>query len=685
MPGLELQALNGTVYTVGIVVVTFAATGKNVGRTCGTVARFDRKNTIMSFKQYWRGNLVCGGLTLGILGFTPTARANVYASNIKFNGSTNATAAAGLGVTISYILNEPASLGVSLQILSGTNVVRVLNIPGQHVGTLHGFNEVLWDTRDAGSNYVANGTYSVNITAASSGYTNWEQTTTDGADQTWIWEGRGIAVDRNANGLYYGRIFVANADTGNDPANILGDRLGIMKLNADGSAADEGGSSAALDGHTWAGGGESPWKLAVSDDDFVYVDDLQNNGEVFRWDPTFSTNSLLYALRRDNRPASAHLDGPALVGAGTNAQMWMGDRSGPNGVLKWPLDPNGACPSNNLGTTVVGLGGDLKMAPSALALDKFGNIYVCQSVTVSGDTNSRVLRFPAYDPSTNGGSPELTADWAIGGGDDEYGGATALAVDPTGTYLAVCFLGASIGGVTANGNTKILSTANGALVTNVDLGVAMLYPDGNYYTNHIDTACAWDAVGNLYYIDSYFNRWRAVSPPGTNQSTTLGAARLQIQLPPIQITSIQPSGSTVTITFTAGAVESTNSFVVQSASSPVGPYAPIGGVTFTVVSPGVFQAVFQAGSQPAFYRIARVTSSPQPPHITSLRIAGGTATIDFTAGASDPSGAFALVSAAGPLGPYLVAAGASIQPLSAGVFRATVLAGASSQFYRIRR
>ena len=91
--------------------------------------------------------------------------------------------------------------------------------------------------------------------------------------------------------------------------------------------------------------------------------------------------------------------------------------------------------------------------------------------------------------------------------------ANGLAVDPTGAYLAVGFLGAG-GGV--GGNTKILSTADGSVITNLDLGVRL-----SGYTEKGDYDVDWDAVGNVYLVDEYYGVWRAYSPPGANQATTL--------------------------------------------------------------------------------------------------------------------------------------------------------------------
>src|SRR5437879_1180898 len=57
------------------------------------------------------------------------AYANVYATAMKLNGGfTNAVAGAGTNVAISYILNENATAGVTVEIKSGATTVRTLSV-----------------------------------------------------------------------------------------------------------------------------------------------------------------------------------------------------------------------------------------------------------------------------------------------------------------------------------------------------------------------------------------------------------------------------------------------------------------------------------------------------------------------------------------------------------------------------
>ena len=642
----------------------------------------------------WTLHLTLVLLALGPL--TTSSRANVYATDIKINGGiTNVVSPSGTPVDISYRLNETAPR-VDLDIISGQNVVRRLDLTDSGT-TAQGLNTVQWDTLDNNSNQVPAGTYQVRITAASAGYTNWTHTTFDAARGdylagTFVYFGEGIATDRNPASPYYGRIFIANAQGSGNETPAPGDLLGIMKLNADSSDAEDGGSSFGVDGYPWSDSSISPWKIAVSDDELIYVDDLAQGGMVLRWDPLVSSNSLAYVLRKDNQPAGTLLSGPAILGTGTNTQIWMADigTNTSKGILTWKVSTNGLCATNDLGMVVVGPGTNFTAGPIDVAVDSLGNIYACQPVFASLDPSPRVFRFPAYDPSTNGGQPEVVADWAVGAGDDTYAGANGIAVDPTGRYVAVAFQGTFDGIQTANGNTKVLNATNGALVANIDLGVVI---SGD--PNHSDTACGWDALGNLYYIDNYFGRWRAVSPPGTNQATTLALATVQItgggstSGPPPTITGISVSPTTVTIDFTALTTDTTTSFVVVGASTVLGPYSQIGGATITQVSPGVFRATLPNTGGIQYFRIKRVGGGPPPPNqplFTNIALSGNNVVLTFTGQTSDTASQFKLLSSAVASGSFSdVTSTATITQLSPGVFQATVPANGAIQFYRLQR
>ena len=118
-------------------------------------------------------SLLIAASALALLWTAPSARANVYATNIKLAGSltNNVTSGAGVPLTITFILNEAATAGTTINILSGGTSVRTLTIASGSAGTLQGLNTVTWDGNNGSGNPVAVGTYSVSITAAATSHT----------------------------------------------------------------------------------------------------------------------------------------------------------------------------------------------------------------------------------------------------------------------------------------------------------------------------------------------------------------------------------------------------------------------------------------------------------------------------------------------------------------------------------
>src|ERR1035441_9393169 len=87
--------------------------------------------------------------------------------------------------------------------------------------------------------------YTTLFRSGSHGYSGWTIITDDNNDGNYSFEARGIAVDRNPLSPYYGRVLVGNSvdNSLNGTSPLLGDYVGIQKLNADGSYAADGGFS----------------------------------------------------------------------------------------------------------------------------------------------------------------------------------------------------------------------------------------------------------------------------------------------------------------------------------------------------------------------------------------------------------------------------------------------------------
>jgi len=606
-------------------------------------------------------------IALAISSLTSNARANVYATNLKLNGSTNnPTIVAGQDLSISYILNEPASAGATIRILSGATAVRTMALAPGSAGTSRGTNTVIWNGKDDVGVDVAGGDYSFSITAAATGYSNWTQISSDTNAGNQVALAGGIAVNQNTNSFYYGRVFVANAGP------VTGDPLGFHKLNADGTPADEGMLSDG--GYAWTGDPfyDSPFKVKVGADDRFYALDWSGNGVILSWDQQITTNSMLNVMTDSNNPGGALFSGFDITGAGTNRQVWMCDNiTAGHGIYRWNMQPDGTLAANDTGTQVVEVGGDMASSCFDVAVDKNDRIYaLCQP----GDPfQYKYLRFPVY---TN--TPLLTADWKVDTSSDIFD-PWAIAVNPAATYVAAA---------RAQSNSVSILDANTGVI------VATIGSNGYHFC-----AVAWDNVGNVYpcfSVNSVYNPrdvtnlsetnsvWQAWSPPGASQATTLGLETIHVQGPPApRITSIVPSGSNLIINFTGPSSAPPSAFTVLSGSV-------VAGITNIVTaasikgSNGVFQAIVPASGSMQYYRIQMGGSTPSEIYITRIQVFGDSVTLDFTGSTSDPWSAFTVLSGSVATGITNVVTSASITG-SNGVFQATVSASGPRQFYRIRR
>ena len=523
-------------------------------------------------------------LTLALAALTGSAHANVYATNIKVNGSTNSpTVSSGASVSISYILNESASAGVTIQILTGSTVVRSIAVAPGSPGTLRGANTVTWDGKDNAGHPVAGGDYSCGITAAAAGYVSWTQTTSDTNSGNQVWAPWGIAVNQNTNSFYYGRVFVANSSPGPTTTNTA-DLLGFQKLNADGSPAEEGIFS---DGGypNWTGyANESPFRVKVGADDRFYAEDWSGNGVVMSWDQQITTNSLLNVMTDGNNLSLWLLSGFTVTGNGTNRQLWMVDDWSGRGLNRWDIQADGTLAPGDQGTQIIPVGSESDLNDSAfdVAVDQNGNIYV----TVQPSANTyMIMRFPAYT-----GTPLTKADWKVDN-TSSHGNDFAIAVNPAATYAAVSR--------NDSGALLILDANTGATNTSISVG-------------NPAHAVAWDNVGNAYIA---FDRnetnglWQTWSPPGANQATTVALETIHVLAPPTppQITSISRIGDSVTIHFTGPTIDPASAYLLLSSS-----VVPSFNTNFTTNasaiitgSGGVYQATLTTNASAQFYRVQK--------------------------------------------------------------------------------
>ncbi len=357
----------------------------------------------------------------------------------------------------------------------------------------------------------------------------------------------------------------------------------------------------------------------------------------------------------------------------SNGRLWLGDYDeNGGGVWFWHMTNGVANTNDTVGTQAIAVGGDLSVWPAGgFMMDESSNIFVSQDPTFPGDQHNLAMVFTNW----NGTNTLFTnTAWRVGAGDATFTGIYDTALDSRAHPKYVGYaLSAGTGGM------RVLFATNGATVlTNLDAG-------NSYF------GVAWDAVGNLYGASESLELWRAFSPPGTNQATTVALETVQIggsSSAVVKITSIAVSNGMVTINFTGPIGAATSAFALLSSGVASGPYAVMGSANITSVGSGTYQATAAAGAASQFYRIKFTQSgiTPTRPNITSLAVTNSAITLNFTGSASDPASAFTLLSSNTAGGPYTTVGGAVITSVGSGVFQATANTGSAPvQFYRLKR
>jgi hypothetical protein len=589
--------------------------------------------------------LLC--IITGVVLSTLSARANVYATDIKVNGSLSTITDAGANpVTITYRLNQAATLGVSVNVWQGTNLVATIT-----GGTNFGLNTVVWGATNGLGLTVSPGTYSLSITAAASGFTNWEQISVDTNAGNYAFDPNGMAVDNNTNSPYYGRVVVGCSYANGVATNPSSGAIildGIYKMNADGSFADEGGFG--FGGYTMDDGGHLstnempsasfvvPWRLRIADDDRIYMLDWSDEGAIIAFDMQVTTNQIVID-DGSAPPFYGALGGPhnylgnpdigdlaygiinfdVTSTTTTNAAVWLCDADYPNwGIWMYHL-VNGQSDTNDTGTQAVTTGGDLSLVSSGgCTVDTNLDIFCGQTrdhenavydVMVFTNWNLGVLP-PASDGyNVVDGTVAGEVGWGYGCGVD-----TTCSTDPTfegvqdvvinsrtSPTIVACPMA---GGSDSTNGIRLLDATDGSIVeTNLDFG--QQYP-----------CAAWDNVGNLYAASSTRNVWRVWSPPGANTNSTVAVPKISVAAaaPVIQITSVTgvSTGSgcaTVTINFSGpAALPVSESFQLVGSSTVNGTYSKVSGAVITAgTSPGTYQVTFSNCSSPAYFEIELVS------------------------------------------------------------------------------
>ena len=398
-------------------------------------------------------------LAIAAMSFTHTARANVYATDIQVNSNLTGTASVSVGspVSITYHLNDNATAGVTITVLSGNSVV------ASFAGTTNmGLNAVSWTPSAAG-------TYSVRITAGSTGYPTWQQISPLNTNYAAVFP-LGMAVDKNTNSPYYGRVVLGCAIAAS--ANGVTQQCGLYKLNADGTSADEGSFGFANfttnDGGVTSTGqmpsgpaaGFFQWRnpsvIRIGEDDRIYWEDNSDGGAILACDMLATTNQVIICSQNcPSRDIPNFLVGPNYancpdvtgflvnqstygwvqfdiinvgttssytgtngVYTGSQAALFLNDWDYPcAGVWMWHLvgAPGSMTvdPTDTYGQQVVATGGDVSLRTDGIAVDYNLDLFVGEARNNAGDPATRA----AFWTNWNGGIlPPGDQGGAQGGG-----------------------------------------------------------------------------------------------------------------------------------------------------------------------------------------------------------------------------------------------------------------------------
>ncbi|HEY3857258.1 MAG TPA: FlgD immunoglobulin-like domain containing protein [Verrucomicrobiae bacterium] len=600
-------------------------------------------------------------LFAGLLLSTFSARANIYATDIRFNGVLAPTNS-GTNVNISYRLNQAAT-SVKIVIMEGTT--NIVTLTG---GTAMGSNSVNWPGTNSLGQHLTNGVFSVAITAATAGFTTWQQISVDSNPGMPAFYPLGIAVNNNSNSPYYGRVVMSSAAAagGNISAPSVpaaAQMVGLYKMNADGSQAEEGwyGNAGYLDDD----GGDletpgqmpgtsplnvDPMKVRIGEDDRIYWVDNSEYGAIIATDMQATTNGIVISDNSNHTYTQNPDFGMSILQIGiqmfdvletttTNASIYLCDVDGPAAANNWGIWmfhlTNGASDiTDPYGVQVVQPGNDMSFGSTGGCMVDTNLDIFCAQGLPGEDAALRAMVFTNWNGGdlppldTNG----LTAfNYALGTtpGQVKWGFGTAVntlgSTDPTfeaiedtvinsrkhPTMVAFPMSAGNDNGV--GGGIRVLNATNGSVISVTNGATVQVLTNLDWGQAY--TCAAWDNVGNLYAASTSRHLWRVWTPPGGSTNTTFsspltlstntssGGGGTNTGSSSIKITGVTRSGQTLTIAFTDSENDAASTYTLQSATTLKGTYGAAAGATVTG-SAGTYSVSATApATGTEFYRI----------------------------------------------------------------------------------
>lgn len=184
----------------------------------------------------------------------PTAKANIYASELKLTESSEHVYSFG------FTLNENAD-DVKIEVLSGTEVVKTYSLGALAKG-VHNENADL--------SGLPSGEYTWSITASTSSVDRPMKISDNTKPEMQFYSPRGVAVDNSFDSPYFGRVYATETVPGTVTNRTTKD--GVYVLNSALQDITNQGANSYAGGVAW-GAGSSPMRLNVGEDGQVYITD----------------------------------------------------------------------------------------------------------------------------------------------------------------------------------------------------------------------------------------------------------------------------------------------------------------------------------------------------------------------------------------------------------------------------
>jgi hypothetical protein len=467
----------------------------------------------------------------------------------------------------------------------GTGFDFILNEPADTVTVLRdGANAVVFAAAAAGSyNFDMSGFSTYSITVDHSAAAGWVESSTSSANPFLEFErANGLAVNKNPGSTSFGNFYVSQRIAlPTISGRTMGDGVYILNangVNAGGEAVNDASAAKNPGGIEWTQSSSSPWRLAIGEDDTVYISDWNTSsgpsptGGMWHMPADGSSVTQLLAGNSNGPPPApgqnhgAVVSSPIVSGSlGVDLKLWTidenleGSSGAGGGNHVWNYDIGTTTSNYNgtenlvLDTATVPLNSDGSLALFDLNVGVLadldydantGNWIYSQSRNDGNETSILIMGSDVNgDPDATNilwNSKQFSIDNALDGATDdilfpEFDGnqdifryITAIDISPDGSTMAIHRREGSTATNPYLGTTPVILVpldVNGLpdldlsdTVGSPELGITQIQMVGD--SNTSAKRLVYDLAGNLYASSGNDEKVTIFGPGGTSEAIT---------------------------------------------------------------------------------------------------------------------------------------------------------------------